>query len=319
MGFPVRVDPTLDPDEWYLESSSSNYYMERRMAIGHRINDRWIRIPEDTIYQQLVSLGVRIWKDQILDVAGKPRSYLFGGDYAYPYSLPLPIINKLAGRLNQNMTWYKHYNDEAIAYFDQHGVALNQAAEYWEQVGDKTLPKPTITPVELFPGTEYVAVIGLFHLPGTENGNNHHLYIDLIDQEGNRIYDPSLFLQWGWEGISQDQADDLNPVQVDKPDTEPGANIGLTWGQVVFGFGVNSLPSDKIKRIHIRYGNDGEGNNQGHHSHYVVLQKRIFADIDEPPIGQAMGTIDLQINKAFLNTFPIDEYGNIRLIVPIYR
>ncbi len=292
--------------------------------ISHLINPRWIDIPEETIHQQLVRLGIRIWKDQIIYVGNRPRHYLFGGRYAYPYSLPVATVNKLARRLNKTMTWYKHYNDEAQTYFNQHGVALNQAVEYWKSIGDITLPRPHIVPVILTPGTEYVAVIGLFHLSGVENGNNHHLYIDLIDREGNRIYDPSLFLRWGWEGISHDEADHLSPIHVDKPNGEPGANIGLTWGQVVFGFSstTDAMPSDKIKQIHIRYGNDGEGNNQGHHSHYVVLQRRTYVgDLPDPPDPlppEMKGTIRLEVDRDYFNSLPVDDQNRVDLIIPIY-
>lgn len=223
------------------------------------------------------------------------------------------------------MTWYKSYNNEAETYFNQHGVALNQAVEYWESVGDITLPRPDIVLATLTPGTEYVAVIGLFHLSGAENGNNHHLYIDLIDGEGNRIYDPSLLLQWGWEGMSEEQADNLTPVRVDKPDNEPGANIGLHWAQLVFGFNIEDMPSDKIKQIHIRYDNDGEGNDRGHHSHYVVLQRRTYAgdspdppDPPHPPDADPIGQLSLKIGKAHIDTLPVDDQGNIEIVSSIY-
>lgn len=228
------------------------------------------------------------------------------------------------------MTWYKHYNDEAITHFNQHGVALNQAATYWEDYGDDTLPRPTISPVALVPGTEYIAVIGLFHLSGAENRGNHHLYIDLIDEDGHRIYDPALLLRWGWEGMTPEQIRTTAPVRIDKPFQEPGANIGLYWGQVVFGFALDDWQVDRISKIHIRYGNDKEGNHQGHHSHYAVLQRRVYAgqppdlpDLPDRPdpfplLLEVKGTIRIVVDKDYFNSLPADDQGRVDLIVPIY-
>lgn len=296
--------------------------------MAYLINTRWIDIPEDRIFQQLYTLGITSWEDKKLSVAGSSRHYLFGGPYAYPYSLPSEVVNRLSERLNEakHMTWYRDYNTQAIAHFEEHGEALNQAAEYWKDYGDENLPKPIIMPISgLSPGTEYIAVIGLFHLSGAENRGNHHLYIDLVDQDGNRIYEPVHFFIWGWEDMTQEQAELTSPVRVDKPLNEPGANIGIQWGQVVFGFELARLPADRISGIHIRYGDtDEEGNHQGHHSHYVVLQKKVYGEpIDppdpDPPDLVAKGFITLKIDKEYLNSLPVDGQGKITLIVPIYR
>ena len=188
------------------------------------------------------------------------------------------------------MTWYQDYNRQAIAHFNETGKALNQAFEYWLDVGDTSLPMPEILLTDgLRDGVEYIAVIGLFHLTGEENRGNSHLYIDLIDMAGNRIYDhnPPLDLYYGWKGMTVDEQRVAKPVRIDKPLNEPGANIGIAWPQIISGFGnkgdiygyhINNIACDRFKGIHTRYGNDGPGNNQGHHSHYIVLQKRIFHD-----------------------------------------
>lgn len=252
----------------------------------HRIESRWCDIPEDQIYTQLVRLGITAWGEFRYDIGTYPRHYLYGGGYAYPYSLPVEVVRRLANRLNQgrDMTWYMNYNQQAIDYFDKNGAALNQAAAYWEQVGNEALPKPEILPIDgLSEGAEYIAIIGLFHLAAEENQGNSHLFIDLIDEVGNRIYNhtPPLDLYYGWEGITPDQETTTAPVRIDKPLNEPGANIGITWGQVIYGFHINNIACDRFRGIHIRYPNDGAGNSQGHHSHYIVLQKRRY----KPPEG----------------------------------
>jgi hypothetical protein len=288
------------------------------------INVRWIDIPEDEIYEKFRPLGIKSWGIKTLLVAGFPRHYLFGEQYAYPYSLPMAVIDRLARRLNEaiDMTWYRKYNEMAIDWFDTNNEALNQAQEYWYQVGNPTLPKPEITPsAGLEDGDEYIAIVGLFHLPGSENGNNHHLFIDLIDEAGNRIYNntPPLSLWYGWEGMTAEQQNEMRPVRIDKPGNEPGANIGLTWDQIVYGFHINNMATDRFRNIHTRYENDGPGNDRGHHSHYIVLQKRTYQSgtIPEPPDpepeppAQVQATIIVFANIDWLNTLPVDNQRNI--------
>lgn len=231
------------------------------------------------------------------------------------------------------MTWYRDYNDRAMAHFNQYGVALNQAAIYWASVGDTSLPKPEILPTDgLQDGDVYIAIIGLFHLTGFENGDNHHLFIDLIDGDGNRIYDhtPPLFLRYEWEGITDEQIKATDPVRIDKPGNEPGANIGLTWGQVIYGFFINNIAFDRFRGVHVRYEDDGPGNKRGHHSHYIVLQKRVWQEagpVDppdpdpdpDPPDLVSKGSMQIYVDKAYFDTLPVDEAGRVRLIVPIFR
>lgn len=299
--------------------------------VPHLINVCWIDIPEAEIYEQLYTLGLTTWENKTLSVAGYPRHYLFGGPYAYPYSLPPEVIGRLSKRLNEAkyMTWYREYNLQAIAYFEEHNQALNQAQEYWAQVGNGELPSPEIIPVDgLSVGDEYIAIVGLFHLTGAENGNNHHLYIDLIDMNGERIYDhyPPLSLYYGWDGMTAEQQSNVSPVRIDKPPNEPGANIGISWGQVIYGFHINNMAVDRFRGVHIRYEDDREGNDRGHHSHYIVLQKRVFQsdmppepEPPEPPQLESVGSVDLLLDKEFLSSLPVDGQGRIRLIVPIYR
>lgn len=281
--------------------------------MAYLIEPRWINIPEEEIYQKLLKAGVTTWGAKAIGT----RYYLFGERYAYPYSLPPETIDRLSKRLNEAtyMTWYRHYNEQAIAYFDEHNLALNQAIEYWEQVGDQALPKPEILPTDgIEPGREYIAIIGLFHITGEENRGNSHLFIDLIDGQGNRIYThtPPLYLYYGWEGMTTEQERTTAPVRIDKPLNEPGGNIGITWPQVIYGFHINNFGCDRFRGIHIRYPDDGPGNNQGHHSHYIVLQKRIFQgetppdpeppDPEPEPTGYVMA-----IKKEWLEKQPVRD------------
>lgn len=220
------------------------------------------------------------------------------------------------------MTWYQNYNTQAIEYFEANGHALNQAAEYWVGAGNDELPKPEILPVDgLNAGDEYIAIIGLFHLNGAENGNSHNLYVDLVDMSGKRIYyNPALPIKlvWGWNGMTELQVKFTTPIVIDKPISEPGANIGISWDQVVYGFGVNHIATDRFRHIHVRYENDGEGNDRGHHSHYIVLQKRFYKadppapDPEPDPEPPALaGEIQIKVNQAGVAALRPDSDGTV--------
>lgn len=276
--------------------------------------------------------GIKSWGSKTLYIGGHPRDYLFGDDYAYPYSLPINVIRTLSIKLNEAnyMTWYRDYNRQAVEYFETHGQALNQAQEYWAEVGAAELPKPEILPVDgLSEGDQYIAIVGLFHMSGAENGNNHHLFIDLIDQDGNRIYDhtPPLLLYYGWEGMSTEEANSIRPVRIDKPPNEPGANISIIWPQIISGFHINNIATDRFRGIHIRYDNDGSGNNRGHHSHYIVLQKRVYEsgttpDPDPDPPGPdqpvKVGEIKIRLDQNYRAELANDE-GDAILVIDILK
>lgn len=221
------------------------------------------------------------------------------------------------------MTWYKDYNDRAMAHFAEHGEALNQAAEYWASVGDENLRKPEILPTDgLQSGDEYIAIIGLFHLSGKEYSSNSYLFIDLINSDGQRIYDhaPPLHLRYEWMGITPDEIKETQSVRIDKGENEPGANIGLTWDQIIYGFFINNIACDRFRGIHIRYKDDGP------HSHYIVLQKRVWQEagpVDppdpDPPDLINKGFVQVTVDKEYFNSLPVDVAGRVKLVVPIFR
>ena len=226
--------------------------------------------------------------------------------------------------------WYRDYNTLAMDHFDKFGLALNEAVEYWEDHGQATaLPKPEIMPIDgLKPGDEYYAIIGLFHLPGYQNGNNSHLYFDAIDGEGKRLFGVEFRVEW--DDITPEEIARLTPIRIDKPINEPGANFGMIWEQVLNSFYIDNppVPVDRFRGVHIRYENDGEGNNRGHHSHYIVFQKRIFAapdippidpPIDPPPSVEVVGSVTVKVSQEYVAGLTADGDGDVTFDVPIIK
>jgi hypothetical protein len=154
--------------------------------------------------------------------------------------------------------WFKDQIADALA-----GGTVNDAAAY----GVETQP------AHVEKGQPYWKVIKVHHLSPVENHGNHNLYVDLLDEDGNRIYGAKARMTWqGGQG----------EATIDKPENEPGTNFPLWKNQVGTVEGVG-LPSDKAINLHSGHpdeiGPPAWGNTLFHHSFYVVFQRTIKADL----------------------------------------
>lgn len=120
--------------------------------------------------------------------------------------------------------------------------------------------------------------IGIHHLTPDENAGNHHVFIDVLDEQGQRIQQAQI--EWTWIGRQLDEP--APPVTIDKPPTEPGTNIPMNWAQTVSLF-IKGQPSDTVLNLHTRHPDEGTGNTRGHHSFYVVFQRKPAHTQPPPP------------------------------------
>ncbi|RME48727.1 MAG: carboxypeptidase regulatory-like domain-containing protein [Caldilineae bacterium] len=140
-----------------------------------------------------------------------------------------------------------------------------------------------IEPAEVAAGETYWKVIGVHHLLPMENWSNHHVYLEVLDENGNRVRNPIAWVGWTWENRRPEEP--ANPVPIDKPDFEPGGNIAINKEQVVSvwvaGLAANATDkSDRVTGIRTTHPDepleDGTLHNTwGHHSFYVVFQKTV--------------------------------------------
>lgn len=164
---------------------------------------------------------------------------------------------------------FQQYNRQ---YIQMDGATpVNTAAHYGVR----------ITPATVADGLRYWRLIGVRHLTPEENRGNHVVFVDILDEAGNRIRNPALRLQWGWEG--QQATETAPPKQFDKGVDEPATNLDLYKGQNawvrVTGDG---LPSDTVENLHTNHddekmANGDLGNSRFHHSYYVVFQQAVKA------------------------------------------
>ncbi len=121
-------------------------------------------------------------------------------------------------------------------------------------------------------------VTAVRHLSADENRGKHNVYVDVMDESGNRVQDPALQIGWTWEGRRPDEA--APPQPLDKPAGEPAGNVDLFKGQhVELWIEGDGLPSDRVENLHTDHNitektSDGQdGNTLFHHSFHVVFQR----------------------------------------------
>ncbi len=123
------------------------------------------------------------------------------------------------------------------------------------------------------PQNEWV-VVEVRHLTPAENKGKHHIYVDAVDENGQRV--KGLHLGWAWDGGGAQPA-----IPMDKPEGEPMVNIPMFRGQMVAVWMLGGR-SDIVAGLHTLHGNEAASggelwNTNGHHSFYIKFQKMAAA------------------------------------------
>lgn len=129
----------------------------------------------------------------------------------------------------------------------------------------------TIQPAEVAPGTRYWKAIGVYHLSPDENRGRHNIFVDVLNDGGQRAKE--MTIGWTWDGNSDPHS--LN--HLDKPDNEPATDIPI-FGSVFRLWVAGGEASDIVSGIHAQHADEHNAagellNSIGHHSFYVVFQR----------------------------------------------
>lgn len=145
----------------------------------------------------------------------------------------------------------------------------------------QTVYKLRIVEANVAEGETYWKVIGVHHLLPDENRSNHNVFLEALDENGQRIKSPIAWAGWTWQGRRDNERAD--PVPLDKPIGEAAGNIALHDGQIASvwikgGSRDAQDKSDRVENLDIIHpdepGPNGEKwNTIGHHSFYVVFQR----------------------------------------------
>lgn len=128
----------------------------------------------------------------------------------------------------------------------------NDAAGYGVVVSGASVPE----------GEPCWRAVRVHHLTPEENHGSHHIYLDVLDEEGQRAYGTRLRITW-------DGGEDT--VTIDKPPDEAGANFPLWRGQVCT-VQCEGIASDLVEELSTAHPDERPGNTWFHHSFLVVYR-----------------------------------------------
>ncbi len=159
---------------------------------------------------------------------------------------------------------YQKYNQAWIENADAGKPYINDAKSYGVEVFQAE-------------GNEVYRVLGAHHLTGDENRFNHHLFVDVLNRDGQRIQGKRIY-------FTQSPGGDVHEAIIDKPTNEPGTNIPIWPNDTVTVYTKSAnYVSDSVTGIHVRHPDEGQHNRLYHHSFYVCFQLRTGEVIDPPP------------------------------------
>ncbi len=177
----------------------------------------------------------------------------------------------------------KQYNTRFLDHLKQTGAPFNDADPKYGV---------RIQPADIAAGETYWRAVGVHHLTPEENQFNHHVYIEALDESGQRVAGPPAWAGWTWEG--RQPHEEARPQPLDKGANEPAGNIPVDKGQVlsiwIAGQSANAADkSDRVVNLHSAHPDERAANGElwnsvFHHSFYVVFQRtRKAAGTGAPP------------------------------------
>ncbi len=138
-----------------------------------------------------------------------------------------------------------------------------------------------IIPAAVEPGQEYWKVIVVHHLTPEENSGRHHIFLDAVDEAGNRLYGTLFTISW--DGGS-------DTVVIEHQPPEPGANFPMWKWQVCSVEGVGA-PSDRVINLHTAHPDEAPGNTLFHHSFAITYLRTIAEEPGEPAYSAISGRV----------------------------
>jgi hypothetical protein len=183
---------------------------------------------------------------------------------------------------------FEEYNQEFLKKLAEHEPVYNDAA------GKYNVDIRFVPDIDVPEGTsKYWRVVGIHHLTGPENMGNHNIYIDVLDEDANRINGARLVLF----------QPDATPVfaVVDKPANEAGTNFPLFKADkatvAVLWPEQDPLPSEQAFGLSTAHPDEEVGNTLFHHSFYVVFQRSLVPTEEDGGVGHGGGGPQLSLEE----------------------
>lgn len=163
------------------------------------------------------------------------------------------------------------------------GASMIEAAAAADTLNDATGYGVEVVAADVSAGTPYWRAVLVHHLTPDENHANHHLFLDVLDEQGDRIAGARGRVTW--EGGEQ-------VITVDKPANEPGINFPM-WKWQICTVEMLDLPSDRVTGLHTGHPDEppGMGNTLFHHSFLVHFQRAVKDTQPGPGPQQPPGSV----------------------------
>lgn len=149
-------------------------------------------------------------------------------------------------------------------------------------VNDAAAYGVTVIPAEVVPGQVYWKIVTVHHLTPEQNRGNHHIFVDVLDEDDKRIYGAQVKMTWQTGSA-------INTI--DKPGNEPGTNFPMWKNQVCDIEIASGLPSDRAIGIHTSHPDEGFGNTCFHHSFFIEFKKAVYDGAIKPENGAIEGRV----------------------------
>jgi len=150
-----------------------------------------------------------------------------------------------------------------------------------EVINDAEAYGVEIIPAAVEPGQEYWKVIIVHHLTPEENGGRHHIFLDAVDEAGERLYGTLFTISW--DGGS-------DTVTIEQPPPEAGANFPMWKWQVCSVEGVGA-PSDRVINLRTDHPDEAPGNTLFHHSFAITYLRTVAEEGEEPAFSVISGHV----------------------------
>jgi hypothetical protein len=138
-----------------------------------------------------------------------------------------------------------------------------------------------VIPAAVEPGQTYWKVIRVHHLTPEENNKRHHIFINAIDEEGNRL--PGARFLIAWDGGS-------DTVTIEDGTGAYGANFPIWKWQVCSVEGLDA-PSDRVINLRTDHPDEPEGNLMFHHSFAITFQRTLATEAERPAFSTLRGRV----------------------------
>lgn len=151
------------------------------------------------------------------------------------------------------------------------------------------------------PGVSFSSTVSAYqvaliaHLPGELNRGNHHVFVDVLGDDGQPLSNPPLKIGYTWEGRQADEY--AEPQPLDKGALDPSAgNVVIYKGMVMVLWLQGSHPfivSDMVSGLQTATPDTdpATGNSRFHHSFYIVFRKRGTVVQPSPPQPVTLETL----------------------------